>query len=877
MRRHRPLTLLSAPAGYGKSTLLSCWLESYSGTSAWVSLDDNDSDLRTFMAYLLGAIDDMFPGSMGETQSMLKGSDLPNLEMLTASLINEMDAIGDDFTLVLDDYHTIRDPAVHELLCQLLIHPPRNMNLAVATRRDPPFPIVELRARGQVTEVRVQDLRFSPKEVTDFLQNVMQVDVDDHMAAVIEEKTEGWVAGLRLAVLSMRHRPDLQHMIAALPDDNRYVMDYIISEVISQQPADIQDYLLSTAILDRFCAPLCESVCISEDASHTCTLSGNAFIDHIKQNNMFCIPLDDEHKWFRFHHLFGQLLQRELMRRFGEKTILELHDRAGHWYAQNDLLDEALQHLLAAKNISAARQLVVEHRYDLTENEQWSRLEGWLAKLPKEIVKKDPALLIILAWIQENRERMSEVAQTLDRIETLLPETPEMEHQAILGECNALRASYFYLIGDVERAHQHADRAIQQIPGNRLSERAFALLVWAFVHQMNGDATEARKVVYGAMRAGESKGGTYTARLLLTLCFIDWLEGDLSGLRQNAVQLLALGREEDLLESLTFANYHLGVSSYCLEHPQQALTYLAPAVKIGRLIDPNTYIHGNCVRALSQQALGQPDDALAIVQEMIEYALQTQNTALLQVVKAFEAELALRQGRKSEALSWAREYAFDPLKQVVRFFVPQMTQAKILLTKGSPADRSQAGGMLARMHRFFAERHNRHCLIEVMALTALYHDGQGDLPAAVKALTTALDMAHRSRRMEPFLSLGNPLATLLRQIAGQGRFEDYISEILTAFERPPAPERIDNTSSEDISPQPAEKRLPVADHPLTNREIDIVQLLDRRMSNKEIAAELFISPDTVKRHTINIYKKLGASNRQDAVERAKVLGVVETS
>ena len=485
--------------------------------------------------------------------------------------------------------------------------------------------------------------------------------------------------------------------------------------------------------------------------------------------------------------------------------------------------------------------------------------------------------MIILAWILENRERMSEIPQTLDRIETLLPETPEKEHQEILGECNALWASHFYLFGDVERAGQHADRAIKQIPGNRLSERAFALLIWAFVHQMNGDATEARKVVYGAMRAGETQGGTYTARLLLTLCFIDWLEGDLSGLRQNAGQLLALGHEHDLSESSTFANYHLGVSGYCLGRPQQALTYLAPAVKIGRLIDPNTYIHGNCVLALSQQALGQPDDAHAVVQEMIEYALQTQNTALLQVIKAFEAELALRQGRNREALSWARDYAFDPLKQVVRFFVPQMTQAKILLTKGSPADRSQAGDMLARMHQFFAERHNRHCLIEVMALTALYHDGQGDAPAALNALTTALDMAHRSRRMEPFLSLRDQLATLLRQIVDQGRFEGYIPEILTAFERSPAPERIDDASSDAGPPQSAEKRPPLADNPLTNREIDIVQLLDRRMSNKEIAAELYISPDTVKRHTINIYKKLGASNRQDAVVRAKALGLMETS
>lgn len=876
MRRHRPLTLVSAPAGYGKSTLLSCWLESCPCARGWVSLDANDSDLRTFMAYFLGAIDTMFPGSVGETQGTLKGTDLPPLDILTANLINEVDAIGEDFILVLDDYHTIRDTAVHDLVQRLLIHPPRNMHLAVATRRDPSFPIVELRARGQVTEIRVQDLRFSPTEVASFLNEVMQVDVDDHIAAVIEAKTEGWVVGLRLAVLSMRHRSDLQRIIAALPDDNRYVMDYIISEVISQQPVDIRDYLLSTAILDRFCASLCESVCISDNASRTCTLSGSAFIDHIQQNNMFCVPLDDEQKWFRFHHLFRQLLQRQLKRRFGEQAIADLHDRAGEWYARHDCPDEALQHLLSAKNIIAARQLVVNQRYDLTAHEQWHRLERWFEKLPKETVGKDSALLIIQAWIHENRERQPEMVQTLDRIETLLSGTAEAEteHQEILGEYNALRASHFYMHGDIKRARHHADHAIRQIHHNRLSEHAYALLVWAFIHQMDGDATEARKVIFGAMRADETKGSTYTARLLLTLCFIDWLEGDLSGLEQNAGQLLALSRERDLLESMTFANYHLGVSSYYLGRPKKALTYLDLATKSGRLIDPNTYIHGNCLRALSLQAMGQPNDARVIVQEMIDYALQSKNTALLQMIKAFGAELALRQGRQNEALSWAREYAFDPLKQAVRFFVPQLTQVKTLLTMGSSADRIQAGDMLERMHRFFAARHNQHCLIEVLALKAICHDRQGDSTAAMKVLTSALGLAYRSRRMEPFLSLGDQMAILLRQLTGQGRFDGYIAEILAAFETTVAPAGFDDAHSAPPPKQPNEKRRPLGDNPLTNREIDIVQLLNRRLSNKEIAAKLFISPDTVKRHTINIYKKLAARNRQEAVAKAQSLGLI---
>ncbi|MBW2429188.1 MAG: hypothetical protein JRF56_09535 [Deltaproteobacteria bacterium] len=876
-RRERPLTLVSAPAGYGKSTLVSCWLEACDCPSAWVSLDERDSGLQPFLAYFLAAIETMFPGAVSETKTLQKATDFPSMSTLAGTLINELNEIDQNFILVLDDYHMIREKAVHDLIVELLLHPPEAMHLVVASRRDPPFPIFDLRARGKMTEIRTQELRFSLSETTSFLQNVMEMDVDRQTAAIIDEKTEGWVAGLRLAVLSFRERADLNRILEGLPDNNRYVMDYIVTEIVSQQPPDIKEYLLSTAILDRFCAQLCEAIYAGRNKSERSSLSGQAFIDRLVRNNMFIIPLDDHRRWYRFHHLFRQLLQREVNHHFSPDTINELYNKAGSWFAQNDLPDEALQYLLAVDNIPAARQLVVTHRYDLTKHEQWHRLERWLNALPKDSVNKDPELLIAKAWLHENRERIPDMLSVIKRIDRLLVEEAigTTETIGIIGELNALKAGNFYLSGDVRRAEEHANQAITQIPRHHLSELAYALLVWAFIHQMSGDVKKAREVVYNALPIDETASSTYSARLLLTLSFIDWLEADLSGVRQNATQLLKLGHAYDLLESKAFGDYHLGLVSYYLAETEKAREHLTAAVKWGQIVDPNTYIHGNCALALSYQAGDQPEKASEIAQSLVDYALQTHNTGLLQTVKALYAELALRQGRISEASHWAGEYPSEPPRQAMRFFVPQMTQAKTLLIQGTPASRQEALELLIRLREFYESVHNKHCLIEVLALEAMLYDAEGDRPAALAHLADALILAQPSRRKRPFLDLGPKMAVLLGLLGQQKRFERYIGEILVTFDR------FETSTLQNIS-NPKSSYLPESsieppskpDAKLTSREIDIIKLLSLRLSNKEIAEKLFISPETVKRHTINIYKKLCVNNRQKAVDQAQALGLI---
>jgi LuxR family maltose regulon positive regulatory protein len=381
-RRSRPLTLVSAPAGYGKSVLIHSWVESCDITSAWVSLDKNDNDLRTFTTYFVAAVKTLFSGACRNTQALLNASDLPPIAILVANLLNELDLIEQSFIVVLDDFHLIEDESVLDLIIKLLRHPPRTMHLVLIGRQDPAVSISTLRAQGFVTEIRTQDLRFNELETATFLELVLGTQVDSVTTTALQKKTEGWVTGLRLAALSMRHRGGLDLKLLKLQADSQYVMEYLFTEVLSRQPPEIRQYLLGTAILDRFCAPLCEAVCAPGAEPFTCDTGGYEFISWLKKENMFLIPLDAENRWFRFHHLFQKLLFNQLKRHFSSEDINALHAQASAWFTENGLIDEAFRHALAAGDVNGAAQLVGQNRQAELNADRWYVLEKWLSMLP---------------------------------------------------------------------------------------------------------------------------------------------------------------------------------------------------------------------------------------------------------------------------------------------------------------------------------------------------------------------------------------------------------------------------------------------------------------------------------------------------------------
>jgi LuxR family maltose regulon positive regulatory protein len=386
----RRLTLVCAPAGYGKSTLLSSGLASSTLPVAWLSLDEHDSDLRTFLSYFLAAVQSVAPSVGRATQMLLGAAELPPVRVLAGTLINELSEIEELFVLVLDDYHHIHEITVHEVVSEILRHRLEPLRLFLATRHDPPLPLTTLRGRGQLTEIRVADLRFSLEETAAFLRNAAPTAADDEVVRILGDRSEGWAAGLRLAALSLRDRPvDRERLLAALHADDRHAMDFLAREVVERQPSTVRDYLLTTAVVARFCGPLCDALYEAGGGAPE-NFDGQRFIEWAARANLFLIALDEEHEWYRFHHLFRQLLRHQLESRTSREQIATLHARASAWYAENGLLEEALDHALEAGEPGLAGRIVAEQRRDLMNREHWHRLHRLLSLLPAELVDGAP-------------------------------------------------------------------------------------------------------------------------------------------------------------------------------------------------------------------------------------------------------------------------------------------------------------------------------------------------------------------------------------------------------------------------------------------------------------------------------------------------------
>ena len=871
-RRQRPLTLVSAGAGYGKTTLVSSWLEANGWPNAWLSLDEDDNDLCVFLTYTLAAVRSIFPQAGESTQALLKSATLPPPPILARSLINELDELETRFVLVLDDYHLIRDTAVHELLNDLLRHPPRPMHLVLASRRDPPLELHKLRARSQVTEIRAEELRFTQEETAAFLEQGLKTRADDVAVEALMKRVEGWAAGLRLITLSLRHRGSVDLSPACLTGSVAYVADYLMAEVLASQPPAIQDFLLKTSILDRLNGPLCDFLTNLDEPE----CDGRAYLEWLNQENLFTIPLDDQRQWYRYHPLFRNLLQDQLGRKLGADGIAALHKQASAWFAKKGLLEESLHHAVEGGDISGASQLVAHSRHELMNHEQWHRLRRLLGLISRNTFERDPELLMAQAWSLWNQMRLTEMTDVLDQVEPLLAAIPPESAMAreLRGELDALRSVQYFLGApcDGPRALAYAQQAVQKIPRQRHSQRGFAIIILAMAHQMAGDINTAYSVVHNALDEQKAPRTTYHARLLTTLCFMHWVQADLIRLQQTADQLLKLGLELDLPESIGIARYSLGVSHYCCNQPAAAAKNLVVAVNDINIGNIFNFAHSAFALALSYQAQGRPSEAREVGELVVNYSLDTNNVPLLQLARAFQAELALRQGNMAEASHWASTFDPEPFRAAHRFYVPQLTLAKILLAQDTTESRGRAADVLARLHDFFTSIHNTRFLIDVLALGALLNDAQGNQAAALEKLKRAVHLAEPGGWIRLFVDLGPRMAGLLERLHRQGVAPGYIAQVLVSCHNETKDEGLKTKVLDSSFVAPGGPSSVV--EPLTARELDVLELLAQRLSNKEIAAQLVISPLTVKKHTVSIYGKLGVKNRRQAVSQAAELGIL---
>ncbi|HET6442988.1 MAG TPA: response regulator, partial [candidate division Zixibacteria bacterium] len=636
--RGRPLTLVSAPAGYGKSTVISQWLETYECPSAWLSLDEQDSDLRTFLAYLTAAIQTLFPGAVPRTTALLKAADLPPLRILAGTLINEIEDVSQRFVLVIDDYHRINEPSVHDLLGEILRHSPQHLHLVLATRTDPPLDLLQLRAYRQMGEIRGHDLRFTRDETRALLQQVMDAPVGKEVATLLTARTDGWAIGLHLITLALRDVHDLENISITLPGEQQ-TLDYLVAEALSRQPREIQSWLLKSSILDRFQAPLCEAVCAAPGESAappgqgiSAGINGEAFLDWLRGNNLFVISLDNHGRWFRYHHLFQQLLQSQLAMAIDDGDIAALHGRASAWLAENGLIEESFQHALAAGDIPGAAQLVKQHRYSMMNAEQWSRLNQLLDMLPPEATENNPSLLLAKAFCFDYRGEMAEVSTLFNRVKPLvvgvLPESPD--DIGVQGEYYSLLAELNYLSAEGKLALASSKKALELLPSEAQYIRNLARNWYVFSLQMKGDLARGLQVVYEAIDSPVNLKRTTNIMGYRCLCALYFMDGDLSRLKQSALRVLTLAEEQQLSESLGIAGYFLGTLHYLRNELAEASKYID--ININNRYSARVAYHAQCafVQALIYISQGQPEEAWSVVESVIAFGDETHNAYVME-------------------------------------------------------------------------------------------------------------------------------------------------------------------------------------------------------------------------------------------------------
>ncbi len=869
--RNLPFSLISAPAGYGKSTLASSWLTTCDNPNAWLSLDEQDNDPHTFLTYFLATIQSVFPKVGQETLELLKSVTLPPFPIFSQSIINTLNELDQDLIMVLDDYHFIRNKEVHDLITKILIHPPNKLHLVLLTRRDPPFPISTLRGKGQMMEITISELRFTFQETKEFLQKVLNVPVDHNTVNLLEEKTEGWVTGLRLAALAMKHQYDLNWKQFTTKGINNFVGDYFLTEVLSNQTPAVASLLMQTSILDRFCAPLCDAVCLLKEKSDGAkkNLSGEEFIRWLVQTNLFVIPLDAENQWVRYHHLFQELLQKQLKRQYATEDISALHGRASNWFTSENLVEEGIRHALSAGDNLAAARIIEEHRHAILDADRWYVLNKWLTMLPDEIITQRPGLLMAQAGIVRERFKLNELTSILEQCEILLNQ--KSVDQTLLGEINFYKGILAFHKGESKSSINFIKKAQKLLlPGKFELARADAEAYLGFAYQALGRKKEVIQTLTNKIQTTLKQTSPVITRQIAAISFVHLISGELEQSFQIASQLKEVGKPIKTLYVDLWRSYLQGSIFFQKYDLNAACEHLS-------LVSENKYIFNtraamDCLAALAitYQFRQLIDDSEKILEEQLVLAQHSGDLYNLLIANSTRARLSLLRGNLESAGRWVKTFDNYPQFFSMLFFteIPDVTQCRVLIAIGSDFSLKTALKELRILWKGVKAIHNTYQMIEIAVLEALALQKQGRTDDALCRLQRAVTLAKPGGWIRPFIEAGTQIADMLKTLIKRKVEIYYLKQILAAFGNDKN-QKVSNPHHPSFSP-----RTQSLIEPLTNRELEILRLVAQRLQNKEIGENLFISSQTVKTHLQNIYQKLNASNRRMAVAIARDLNIL---
>ncbi|MBN1221368.1 MAG: AAA family ATPase [Anaerolineae bacterium] len=893
---HCRLTLISAPAGFGKTTLLSDWVRQVERPVAWLSLEQDDNETTRFWSYVIAALQTVQP-AVGETaQAALQSSPPLALEALVTAIINDITAVPDPFILILDDYHTIQTESIHHSLNFLLDHLPPQLALVIATREDPPLALSRRRGRMELTEIRAAELRFTIEEAGEFFNTITGLDLALEDIAALEGRTEGWAVGLQMAALSLRTLdPSAKRdFVAAFTGDDRYVVDYLVEEVLQHQPQPVQDFLLQTSILERLCGPLCDAVCFGQTktahpgGTQSPQDDGQAILDRLEWANLFTISLDNRRYWYRYHHLFADLLRRRLKRSLDASALTALYLRASEWFEQEGLITEAVSYALASGDDAYAAELIERHVLTTFYQSETVLVQNWLKALPEELIRARPLLSAVYAscimLTLKNSLRSPQTAMLVERwlqdAEAALANQKESPsdkppYHVATHYIAKVRAYLAQFRGDDPQIIIDLSRqALERLPKDELRFRS------AFTHNLGvaylrlGDRTAANQAFDQARRTGAASHDLFNASS--AICY----QADIARAAGRLTEAAEICREG--LQSISHladgrpvpysGAIYIVLGSVLAERGQfaEAASMLTQGLAMLELtIVPNIQQWGYLELACLKQAQQDMAQALDFLEQAARVCPDNAD-----VVAAYRVRVRLRQAEKdprhlNAALQWAQERHLLLEDQGEMYDPQSLTLARVFLAQhrwkatARPSDLLRLLRFLDRQLDLARQKDSPGWEIEILLLQALARQAQGDVGQAGDSIQQALTLAEPEGYTRIFLSEGPPLMALLQQVALFGPAADYAKKLLFMLD----PEG--RKSSLVSSPSSA------LIEPLTDREVEILQLVAAGASNKEISQKLFITVNTVKRHITNIYGKLAVTKRAEATARARDLGLAE--